>query len=269
LADIHPKAVVENAEALGDDVRVGPFSYVGPEVTVGPGTRIGSGVTVLGRTAVGARCRLLTGSVIGCRPAGAAGDDDETGRCVIGDGNVIREHVTVELGHTDGGTRIGDDNLIMVGCHVGADAELDGEGIFANFTRIDEGAKIEPYVRTSGFTNVEAHTTVGAYTFTTGYAGIDRDAPPYAIVQGLPYRVRSVNVENLNRCGFTVEEVAAIKEAFRVLFNGRGGFPAAETIEQVRDATACRHVRLLADALAATIASPGGCRRLGGLGEST
>jgi UDP-N-acetylglucosamine acyltransferase len=243
---------------------------IGPNVQIGAGTVIEPNVIIRTNTRIGKNNHFYQFSSVGEDPADKKFEGEDTW-LEIGDSNTFREGVTLHRGTGVGGgtTRIGDDNLIMVGCHVGADAELDGEGIFANFTRIDEGAKIEPYVRTSGFTNVEAHTTVGAYTFTTGYAGIDRDAPPYAIVQGLPYRVRSVNVEDLNRCGFTVEEVAAIKEAFRVLFNGRGGFPAAETIEQVRDATACRHVRLLADALAATIASPGGCRRLGGLGEST
>ena len=69
---------------------------------------------------------------------------------------------------------------------------------------------------------IEPGTRVGAYTFIAGYAGIDRDAPPFAMVQGFPFRVRGVNTQNLKRCGFGEETIAALKQAFRCLFNGDG-----------------------------------------------
>ncbi len=62
---ISAKAEVCRPQALGRDVRVGPFSYVGPEVTVGAGTVIGNNVTLTGRTSVGARCQLFPTCVVG------------------------------------------------------------------------------------------------------------------------------------------------------------------------------------------------------------
>jgi len=259
MADISPKAVVLNPAGLADDVRVGAFSFIGPGVTVGAGTVIHNSVTVVGATAIGAGCELFPGCVAGAAPAGVP--DADAGACRIGDRNVLREHVFVEAGAGgEGGTVLGDDNLLMVGCHVGHDARIDGEGIFANFTRVEPHGRIEKFVRTSGLTNVVSYATVGAYTFTTGYASVEADVPPYAIVQGLPSTVRSVNVENLRRCGFDEETIRVLKASFRVLFNGRGAGPSPRTLRDVLDGQDNEHVRYLVESLRASLASPTGRR---------
>ncbi len=258
MPEISPKAVVARPDGLADDVVVGPFSYLGPEVAVGAGTVIASNVTILGKTRIGPNCRLFPGCVIGMPAQGLT--DDQGGTCEIDADNVIREHVTIEAGaDPDGpGTLIGTSNMLMVGCHVGHDARLTGEGLFANFTRIKHHCRIEEFVRTSGFTDILAYATVGAYTFTTGYASIDRDAPPYAIVQGIPFRVRSVNVTNLQRCGFDSELIAALKSAFRALFNGAADFPPPGKLDEVQQSYKSQHIDFLVESLRCSAASPAG-----------
>jgi len=260
MAEISSKAVVLNPAGLADDVRVGPFSFLGPEVTAGPGTVIANNVTITGRTTIDSQCTFFPGCIIGSAAAGHDGPGRTAGACSIGKGNVIREHVIVEAGQTpDGpGTVIGENNLVMVGCQVGHDARLEGEGLFANFTRIEHHARVEKYVRTSGFTNINLYTTVGAYTFTTGYAGIDRDAPPYAIVQGYPFRVRAVNTENLRRCGFDNQAIAELKGAFRALFDGKPGAPGPEQLRWVEESFPGEHVRYLVESIRRSSASPMG-----------
>jgi UDP-N-acetylglucosamine acyltransferase len=262
---ISPKAVVLNPSGLAEDVQVGPFAFLGPEVTVGPGTLIAGGATVIGRTQIGCSCRLLPGCVIGGPPPAEPGKIPiEGGSCSIGNNNSIREHVTIETGangpagRMDEGTYIGNNNLLMVGCHIGHNARLEGEGIFANFTRVDHHGWIEKFVRTSGFTNVEAYATVGAYTFTTGYADVDRDAPPYAIVQGLPCRVRSVNSENLKRCGFAPDQIATIKEAFRFLFVDDGAKVDLARLDQAQKNFGSEQVGYLINSLRRSAKHPTG-----------
>jgi len=258
MAVISPKADVISPAGLADDVRVGPFTHVGPDVTVEAGTVVHNNVTLTGRTRIGSGCELFPGCVVGCAPAGAA----PGGRCVIGDGNTVREHVIVEAGESPDspGTVLGSNNLLMVGCQVAHDAHLGDEGLFANFTRIERHARIEEFVRTSGFTVVRPHATVGAYAFTTGYARIDTDAPPYAIMQGFPSRPRAVNTENLRRCGFDADTIARIKAAFRALFDGRDGFPEADRLAAVERDFADAPVRRLVESVRLAAASPTGRR---------
>jgi UDP-N-acetylglucosamine acyltransferase len=110
----------------------------------------------------------------------------------------------------------------MIGAQIGAGALVGDENILVNFTQIGSGAKIEDYVRTSGFTCIEAGVRVGDYTFTAAYADIDRDVPPFAMVQGAPFRVRGANTHNLKRCGFSQADIRSLKAAFREIYNGNG-----------------------------------------------
>lgn len=258
MPEISPKAIVNNPDALAEDVRVGPFSFVGPDVSVETGTVIGSNVTILGSTRIGPDCRLFPGCVIGTPPEGLTAK--QAGHCTVETGNIIREHVIIESGASaDGpGTAVGKGNLLMVGCHVGHDAVLAGQGIFANFTRIKHHCHIEEFVQTGGFTDVLAYTTVGAYTFTTGYASIDRDAPPYARVQGIPFRVRGVNTTKLQRCGFDPEMIETLKQAFRTLFNGQADSPTTEQLDSVEASLMGEHVDHLVASLRRSAASPTG-----------
>ncbi len=255
---ISPKAEVANPAALASDVRVGAFTLIGPDVTVGAGTVIHNNVTLTGVTRVGADCEIFPGAVVGCAAAHTAGG----GRCVIGDENTIREHVIIEAGESPDspGTQLAHRNLLMVGCQIGHDASLADEGIFANFTRIDPFARIEEFVRTSGFTFVADHAAVGAYTFTTGYARIESDAPPFAIMQGLPILPRTVNSENLRRCGFDADVIAHTKAAFRILFAGDEAFPSAEKLAEVEASFSGDAIAQLIESIRLAAASPTGRR---------
>ena len=214
MADISRKAVVEKGAKIAKGVRVGAFSYIGPNVKIAQGCVIENNSTILGHTTLQADTHVFPMAVVGAGDGGA-----KDGRCDIGQAGIIREHVTIHAG-TDKPTKIGKNNLIMIASHVGAGATILDHGIFANCTHIGAGANVHEYVRTSGFSLIADGVTVGAYTFVAGYASVDRDAPPFAMVQGFPFRIRGVNIENLQRCGFGEDDIRALKQAFRELFNG-------------------------------------------------
>lgn len=246
MSEISPKAIVEPGAELADDVRVGPFSYVGPHVRIGAGCVIENNVSLTGHTTLGERNHVFPMAAIG---ASLDGPEDRA-VCRIGDANSFREHVTV-YGGAETPTRVGADNLIMIDSTVGAGAEIGNHCVIANLTHIGPAARMEDYTHTSGFAAIEPGVTVGAYTFIVAYAGIDRDVPPYATVQGAPYRIRGVNTHKLRRCGFGDDDIRALKDAFRELFNGscQGIDPdvLARWSEQTRGNA---RVRRLLDALA-------------------
>ena len=215
VPDISPLAIVEEGAKLADDVRVGPFSYIGPEAVLAAGCVIDNSVTIAGKTSLGENTHVFPMAVIGVASRGRS----DTGRCVIGEANTIREHATIYCGKGQT-TRIGNGNLIMIGCIIGSGANVADHGIFDNCSHIGPGARIGNYVRMSGFATVCPDKSVGDYAFVTGYSNVDSDAPPYSRVQGSPIRVRGVNTTNLKRCGFGDEDIRSIKSAFRELFNG-------------------------------------------------
>ena len=244
-ARISPHAIVDRSAELADDVVVGPFSYVGPDVRIAPACVLDNNVTVTGRTTLGSGTHLHPMTVVGAAPR----SDRTPGRCVLGSRNAIREQVTIYAGDgEDEVTRIGDDNLIMIVVQIGPGARIGGQTILANCMLIEAGACLEDYVRASAFSAVQAGTTVGAYTFVGGYAVVDHDAPPFAMLHGCPYRIRGVNTHNLTRCGFAEDDIRALKDAFRELFDPSGSRVDRRALERlVRERPANDHVcRLLA-----------------------
>ncbi|HUS47517.1 MAG TPA: hypothetical protein VM098_05330 [Phycisphaerae bacterium] len=245
MREISSKAVVEPSAEIADDVRIGPFTYVGGGVRIGAGCIIKNNVTITGRTTLGARSSVFPMAVIGVSPSGEEAD----GECIIGEANAIREFVTIYAGRARP-TRLGIDNLLMIGSVVEAGATVGNHGIFANCTHICEGAIVEDYVRASAFPVIEPGVRVGAYTFINGYAGVDRNVPPFAIVEGMPVRVRGVNAENLKRCGFGDQDIRALKEAFRELFNGSSAQADAAAIARLESQGQLNpHVRGLIEAV--------------------
>lgn len=245
MSKISPHAIVEQGAKLAADVQVGPFSYIGPKVKIGPGCIIENNVTVIGQTQLGERNHVFPMAVIG-----APTDTGAAGKVAIGDANSIREHVTIYGGKSKP-TTLGRDNLVMIDCQIGAGAVIGDHCIFANCTHIGAEARIEDYLHTSSFIAVEPGVRVGAYTFIAAFAGIDHDAPPFAMVQGFPFRVRSVNAHKLKRCGFDDKDIQALKEAFREIFNGDD--PNAQAVDEFAARGDLNpHVRHLVESLQAS-----------------
>jgi UDP-N-acetylglucosamine acyltransferase len=59
-----------------------------------------------------------------------------------------------------------------------------------------------------------------------GYSRASRDVPPFCIIENL-HTVRSLNLVGLKRAGFAGERIAALKEAFRILFRTGGNLKMA------------------------------------------
>ena len=101
MAIIHATAVVDAGADIAEDVDIGPYCVVGGEVSLGAGTRLESHVVVGGDTTIGAGCHIFPFASIGLRPQDLkyAG---EPSQLIIGDGNTIREHVTMNPGYRRG-----------------------------------------------------------------------------------------------------------------------------------------------------------------------
>ena len=213
---VSPHAVVECPANLAADVVVGPFAHIGPDVRIGPGTRVEGNVALLGDVCIGAGCHIYPFAVIGhVDENGRAG-----GQVRIGDRCNIREHAVIRGGDgaLDEPTTLGTDNLVMTGCFIGEHARVGCNTVLGNYSQLERGAVIEDHVWAAAFTGVSAGVTIGRYSFTSGYAGIHRDAPPYAVLQGFPFRVRGVNTLNLRRWKVDEAQISRLKAVFRDLY---------------------------------------------------
>ena len=237
MTTIHPSAIVDSAAELGDGVTVGPFSYIGPGVRIGSGTRIAAHVTIDGDVRIGRDNEIhpqvtIDGDVhigrdnkihpqvvLGGTPIDYKHKGTRT-KLEIGDRNLLREQVTAHPGTEGGGgiTRIGNDNLLSVGSHIGHDCQLgnDIRMIFgsplAGHVIVEDGAvigvhsKIAPFIR------------IGTYSYCGPSTQIYQDVPPYQRVIAPPTRVLDINAAGIERAGLDSEALALLKQAHNLLY---------------------------------------------------
>lgn len=74
---ISPQACIEKGAVIGENARIGAFTYISAQTTIGRDCRIGSNVTIRGKVHIGDRCVIQSGAVIG--EDGFAFTKDDTG----------------------------------------------------------------------------------------------------------------------------------------------------------------------------------------------
>lgn len=112
--NIHPTAVVSPDARIGVDVEIGPYCVIEADTVLGEGCVLLGHVTIKQGTTLGSRNRVFESAVLGGFPQHVH-MPERPGRLVVGNGNTIRESVTIHRPLTETETTVvGDNNLIMV-----------------------------------------------------------------------------------------------------------------------------------------------------------
>jgi UDP-N-acetylglucosamine acyltransferase len=230
---IHPTAIVSPRAQLHASVEVGPFAIIGPDVRIGAGSSVGPHAVVEGRTTLGEKNRVFQFASVGAIPQDLKYAGEPTA-LVIGDGNQIREFSTLHIGTAGGGgvTRIGNQNLFMAYSHVAHDSQVGNRCVFANGATLAGHVEIGDFVTLGGLSAVHQFTRIGPHAFIAGGAMVVMDVPPFCVAQGDRAELSGLNIVGLQRQGFTEEQLARIKDAYRILF--RSKLPLEEAVTRLR-----------------------------------
>ncbi|MCI0491721.1 MAG: acyl-ACP--UDP-N-acetylglucosamine O-acyltransferase [Planctomycetes bacterium] len=228
---IAPLASVDPAAEIAEDVEIGPFSVIGPHVSIGRGTRLIGSVTVMGQVTIGCDNVIYPNVVIGGEPQDVSYAGSET-QVVLGDGNTIREGVTINRGSEkeDGITRIGNGNFLMACCHVAHDCKLGNHIIIANGSLLGGHVHIDDYASISGAVGVHHYASIGSYSFIGGLSRVLHDVPPFMLCEGTPARPRCINIVALKRREFSSHVIDCLAEAHRLLYRAKVGLDPAREI---------------------------------------
>lgn len=230
---IHPTAIIAEGAQIAADVSVGPYSIVGEHVTVGAGTVIGPHCVIDGHTSIGANNNFYRFCSIGGIPQDKKYAGEPT-HLEIGDGNTVREYVTINTGtaQDQGVTRIADDNWIMAYAHIAHDCQIGSHTIIANGVQFAGHVHLGDWAILGGLCAVHQFVRIGAHTMIGGTSPIRQDTPPYIIGAGDPFRPVGINSEGLSRRGYSPEAIAALKEAYKLLY--RRNLKVDEACERMR-----------------------------------
>ena len=216
---IHKTAVVDKKAKISGNALIGPYSIIGPDVQIGEGAEIQSHVNISGNTIVGENTKIFPFASIGTNPQDLKYKGEKT-KLEIGNNNIIREHVTINTG-TDGGggiTKIGDNNLIMIGAHIAHDCIVGNNVVIANSAAIAGHAIISDEVIIGGNCGVQQFTRIGKMAMIGGMSGVSRDVIPYGLSFGNRNYLEGINSIGLRRKKVSNKEILALSEAYREIF---------------------------------------------------
>jgi UDP-N-acetylglucosamine acyltransferase len=231
--EIHSTSVVHAKAQLSTGVKIGPYAIIDEHVKLGEGTTVGPHAVITGRTTMGRNNRVFAGAVIGSEPQDVKFHGEET-YLVIGDGNLFREHCTINPGTGEGSrTVIGDDNWFMIQTHVGHNCVIGSHIKLANLATLGGHVLIEDYVTIGGVTPIHQFCRVGCYSMIGGGFRAVQDVTPYMIAGDEPLRIHGINQIGLERNGFSKETVETLKKAHKVIF--RNKLTLKEAVKALQD----------------------------------
>ncbi|MGI6402150.1 MAG: acyl-ACP--UDP-N-acetylglucosamine O-acyltransferase [Thermoguttaceae bacterium] len=216
---IHTLALVDPSAKIGQDVQIGPFCIVEEGASIGDGTILEARVTIKKETIIGKNNHIFEGAIIGGLPQCVGLSEEDCGGLIVGDGNVIRENVTIHRSmHAENSTVVGDDCMLMANVHIAHDCHVADEVIMANNAMLAGHCSVGRRAFVSGAAGAHQHVRIGAFAMVGGQAHLVRDVPPFVTVDGLSSQVVGLNLVGLRRAGFTATDVKTLKEVYRILY---------------------------------------------------
>ena len=216
---IHKSAIIDPKSKISSNVHIGPFTVIGPNVEIGEGTYIQTHVNITGNTKIGKNNRIFPFASIGNIPQDLKYNGEET-KLIIGDGNTIRENTTINTGTVGGGniTKIGNNNLLMIGVHIAHDCSIGNNVIIANSGAIAGHAVIDDDVIIGGNCGVQQFTRIGKMAMIGGMTGVLHDVIPYGLSTGNRNSLQGLNLIGLRRAKFENKDILGLSEAYKEIF---------------------------------------------------
>lgn len=217
--NIHPTAIIADSVKLGENVTVGAYCVIDGNVEIGDGTKLLSHVAMSGNTKIGKNCQIFPFASIGHIPQDLKYKGEKSS-LTIGDNNVIREHVTMNLGTEGGGmhTVVGNNCLFMVGSHVAHDCKIGNNVILANNATLAGHVEVGDFSIIGGLAAIHQFVRIGAHAIVGGMSGVEHDVIPYGSVMGERARLAGLNLIGLKRRNFDRDVIHAIRNAYKMIF---------------------------------------------------
>ncbi len=219
---IHKTAIIDPKAKISSNVKIGPYSVIGPNVEIDADVVIQSHVNIIGHTIIAKNNRIYPMACIGSDPQDLKYKGEKT-TLTIGANNTIREHVTINTGTIQGGgiTKVGSNNLIMIGAHIAHDCIIGNNIVMANNSAAAGHAEIEDFVIIGAKCGIQQFTRIGKMAMIGGMTGVSRDVIPYGLSTGNRNFLNGINIIGLRRDNKKNKEIIGLTEAYKEIFKSK------------------------------------------------
>ena len=222
MNNIHKTAIIEDGAKIGNNVSIGAYTIIKKDVVIGDGTTISSHALIEGKTTIGKNNQIFSHTAIGTIPQDLKYDGEEV-ELIIADNNIVREFALINPGTKGGGsiTKIGSNNLFMGYVHVAHDVIIGDNCIFANCATLAGHVEIDDFVVVGGLTPIHQFCKIGTQVMIGGGSVVTQDIPPYCLAEGNKAVLRGLNLNGLRRRFKNREDINAVKNAYKALFESK------------------------------------------------
>ena len=143
---------------------------------------------------------------------------------IIGDNNRFREYVNINPGTEKGGglTRIGDNNLFMVYCHVAHDCNISNNIVLANNVQVGGHVIIEKNAVVGGSCAIHQFSRIGESAMIGGMTGVLSDVIPFGLSMGNRNNLMGLNSNWIEKIkSFENENIKKIQTMYEIVFKSK------------------------------------------------
>tara|TARA_B100000575_G_scaffold154528_1_gene123250 strand:+ start:1765 stop:2550 length:786 start_codon:yes stop_codon:yes gene_type:complete len=229
---IHSTSIIDSKSKISKDVEIGPYCIIGPDVEIGSNTKLHSHVSIKGHTKIGKNNEIFPFVSIGTSPQDLK-YKGEKNSIIIGDNNKLREYVNINPGTSQGGTitKIGNDNLLMVYCHVAHDCNLGDKIVLANNVQVGGHVTIEDSAIIGGSCAIHQFSRIGHLSMVGGMTGVLSDVIPFGLSLGNRNNLVGLNLIGLRRAKISNEDIKILQNFYDVVFCNQNFRSNAENLE--------------------------------------
>ncbi len=205
---------------IHSSVKIGPYCVIGENVEIGENCTLLSHVVINGNTKIGDNNVFYPFTSIGNAPQDLKYKGEES-YLVIGNNNTFRENVTVNPG-TDGGglfTRIKDNCLFMVGCHIAHDCIIGSNVILANNATLAGHVEIDNNTIIGGNSAIHQFVQIGKNAMVGGMSGLEKNLIPYGLYIGIRSNLKGLNLIGLKRKGLENNKIKILNHFIENIFD--------------------------------------------------
>tara|TARA_B100001250_G_scaffold289091_1_gene250855 strand:- start:95 stop:880 length:786 start_codon:yes stop_codon:yes gene_type:complete len=216
---IHKTAIISESAKISDGVEIGPYSIIGPNVKIEKNNIIHSHVNIAGNTSIGSENEIFPFASIGTPPQDLK-YKGEKNSLIIGNNNKFREYTNINPGTEHGGsvTKIGNNNLLMVYCHIAHDCNLSNNIVLANNVQVGGHVTIQDDAIIGGSCAIHQFSRIGESAMVGGMTGVLSDVIPYGLSLGNRNNLVGLNLIGLRRSKISNENIKILQEAYSIIF---------------------------------------------------
>ncbi len=216
---IHSTAIINSKAKISSDTEIGPYCIIGSDVEIGSNTKLHSHVSIKGNTKIGKNNEIFPFVSIGTSPQDLK-YKGEKNSIIIGDNNKLREYVNINPGTSQGGTitKIGNNNLLMVYCHVAHDCNLGDNIVLANNVQVGGHVTIENNAIIGGSCAIHQFSRIGRLAMVGGMTGVLSDVIPFGLSLGNRNNLIGLNLIGLRRAKISNDNIKILQKFYDKIF---------------------------------------------------